>query len=462
VSVGEHAIAVDEDQPDQAPDLYHVSGALRSNGYRPALALGHPEFEPSPQASGAYGWLGRQRYAADAPIYPGSLPEARSRLRQDAMARFKQGKLRVASTRSLPDYERFDSTQRDDVVQAMLLGLAIGDALGNTSESMLPSERRSRFGEITGYLPNPHAGGRCVGLPSDDTQLTFWSLECLLAEGLCNLPALATSLRKGRIYGIGRTCRAWLRALDENPGDPWAARQHSAGNGALMRVLGLYAPHAWFSPLPPQSRMCKRNWLWDVLLGSALTHDDPSSAGACVGYCAVIEALLRTSGSPSLLKAEDVIDTFVQAAQIYEGDAQLESRVPGSNYRGPCWKLVNTEVRAAVRAGKTPLEAGQAWYSGAFLLETVPTLLHLIATYLDSPRECVIRAVNDTWDNDTIAALAAAAMGARHGFDAFEPAWREGLLGRTGEADDGHVQAVIRRLEEFGGEATRHSVPPEQ
>jgi ADP-ribosylglycohydrolase len=60
-----------------------------------------------------------------------------------------------------------------DRVEAMLLGLAVGDALGNTTEGLLPSERKRRYGEITHYLPNRHADGRAVGLPSDDSQLAF-------------------------------------------------------------------------------------------------------------------------------------------------------------------------------------------------------------------------------------------------------------------------------------------------
>ena len=33
-------------------------------------------------------------------------------------------------------------------IEGMMLGLAIGDALGNTSEAMLPSERHALYGEI--------------------------------------------------------------------------------------------------------------------------------------------------------------------------------------------------------------------------------------------------------------------------------------------------------------------------
>jgi hypothetical protein len=61
-----------------------------------------------------------------------------------------------------------------DRIRGMLIGLAIGDSLGNTTEGQLPSDRRERYGEVRDYLPNWYAGNRSVGVPSDDTQLTFW------------------------------------------------------------------------------------------------------------------------------------------------------------------------------------------------------------------------------------------------------------------------------------------------
>ena len=56
-----------------------------------------------------------------------------------------------------------------------------------------------------------------------------------------------------------------------------------------------------------------------------------------------------------------------------------------------------------------------------------------------------VRAVNDTKDNDTIAALVGAAVGARHGLGALPERWVRGLLGRTAERDDGEVFRLVSR-----------------
>jgi hypothetical protein len=169
-----------------------------------------------------------------------------------------------------------------------------------------------------------------------------------------------------------------------------------------------------------------------------------------VGFCAVLEALLRT-GSQGGLTGKDVVEIFVDAARPIEGEPKLRSRVPGELYEGPLWRFVEQRVLTALREGKPTSEALGAWYSGAYLLETMPTVLYLVARLLDEPQECLLRAVNDTYDNDTIAALCGAALGARHGFDAFPRPWREGLLGRTGPEDDGHVFTVVDRLKRLGG-----------
>ena len=48
-------------------------------------------------------------------------------------------------------------------IEGMLLGIAMGDALGSTTEFAPPRERVLKYGEIDDYLPNKHADCRRLG-----------------------------------------------------------------------------------------------------------------------------------------------------------------------------------------------------------------------------------------------------------------------------------------------------------
>ena len=89
------------------------------------------------------------------------------------------------------------------------------------------------------------------------------------------------------------------------------------------------------------------------------------------------------------------------------------------------------------------------WQSSAYLLETVPTALFILARHGADPEEAIVRAVNDTYDNDTIGAIVGAAVGALHGEAALPQRCRENLLGRTGAADDGRVFELVAAAERF-------------
>jgi ADP-ribosylglycohydrolase len=329
-----------------------------------------------------------------------------------------------------------------DRLKGLLWGAAIGDALGNTSESMRPQDRHKvNGGDVLDFLPNRHDDGRAVGLPSDDTQLTIWTMEALLECGQPDARALARAWRQAPLFGIGRTMRAWFAALDGlGTGDPWGARQHSAGNGALMRLPGAALPYLWTLD----------NGLYDsVVLSSALSHDDPTSTAACVAFAEILRRAVY--GGPAAFPVGGFLSTYVAVAGPLEGQVQLCSRVPGSSFVGATWQLVESEVAPALRAGLAPLQAANSWYSGAFLLETVPTVLFLLEKYRDDPEEALVRAVNDTWDNDTVGSLVGAVMGALHGFAALPDRWRQGLLGRTSHHDDGRLDLAWRALRAYGG-----------
>ena len=84
-------------------------------------------------------------------------------------------------------------------------------------------------------------------------------------------------------------------------------------------------------------------------------------------------------------------------------------------WRGPLSRFVLEKITSARERKLGVLEACEEWHSGAFLLETVPCVLYILAKHAHDPEEALVRAVNDTRDNDTIAAIVGAAVGALHG-----------------------------------------------
>jgi ADP-ribosyl-[dinitrogen reductase] hydrolase len=188
-------------------------------------------------------------------------------------------------------------------VEGMLLGLAIGDALGNTTESQLPVARRQSHGEIRDYLPNRYANGRPVGVPSDDSQMAFWTLEQLLDDGGLVPDHLARKFAQHQIYGIGSIVRAFL-VSHKDQGLLWEeSGQPSAGNGALMRIVPVLIPHL----RQPTTA------LWaDAALAGMITHNDRASNACCVAFIHLLWECLRLKQAPEPIWW---VDTFFHRSQ---------------------------------------------------------------------------------------------------------------------------------------------------
>jgi ADP-ribosyl-[dinitrogen reductase] hydrolase len=319
-----------------------------------------------------------------------------------------------------------------DRVRGMLLGLAIGDALGNTSEGMLPQARRMHLGDVRDYRANRHAEGRRVGLPSDDTQLAFWTLQHLLEHGRIEPDALASLFCSRRIFGVGGTVRAFVETWREERDWRFAA-QSSAGNGALMRIAPVLVPHL--------ADGGAELWL-DAVLGTAITHNDHAAIASSVAFVGMWAELLSMASAPA---PAWWVETYVARAAPIEGDRTRYAPRGGAlagKWSGPLWRFVEQQVPAA--ADLPSIEAQDRWYSGAYLLETVPTVLHILMRHARDPEEAIVRAVTDTKDNDTIAAIVGATVGALHGETALPKRWRDGLLGRVIADVDGGIPLVGR------------------
>lgn len=211
------------------------------------------------------------------------------------------------------------------------------------------------------------------------------------------------------------------------------AGQPSAGNGALMRIAPVLLPHL----------RSASSALWaDALLAGMVTHNDFASNASCVAF---VRLLWQALSLPEFPGSGWWLDTFCDAAALLEGE---EARyVP----RSPSYPQVattlsgftRTEVTRALADGLSTVTGCNRWHSGAYLLETVPSVLFILERHGQDPEEAIVRAVNDTWDNDSVAAIVGAAVGALHGKAALPRRWREGLLGRTGPSDDGRVVELL-------------------
>lgn len=342
-------------------------------------------------------------------------------------------------------------------VEGMLLGIAIGDSLGNGSEAMSPRRRRSKYGIIEEYLPNKYAHHQRKGLPTDDTQLAFDTLIVILKKGHLDLQELANIFSSHRIFGIGNTIKAFLRNYkDQNK--PWyKSGIESSGNGALMRISPVLIPYF-------RERVEMKELWSDVILDTMMTHNDVLAIGSSLAYVDMLANLLILDNPPD---ASIVLNRFCSILSETVGKSRYQQRY--SSKFSIVFKLkallrgesifiygnddpsnfINRTVTYALQNNVSVEEFGNQIGSGAYLLETVPVFLYILLKNLDKPKNAILDAVNYTKDNDTIAAIVGAAVGAMYGRNAFKDSWVTQLSGRIRENDDGTIFKLIEETKYF-------------
>jgi ADP-ribosylglycohydrolase len=318
-------------------------------------------------------------------------------------------------------------------IEGMLIGLAVGDALGHATEWQYDPERRHReFGTIVDHVGT---AGTKPGRISDDTQMSFWTVECLLAHGAFDFEALVAWFveRRDRIVGGGRNTAGALARHAERlrgvgpplhacPGDP---RSDGRGNGCVMRFSPLLLPHL--------RRPSPQLWV-ELALGTFATHGHPAALAATLAYGHLLWEILRrpVGEAPA---PEWWLDEFVGVAR--ELEAEPLPFVLGGNglpsyfrgFDGYLWEFVDTQVRQAWRRGVSVRDACSlaGFGSGADCIQSVPAVLYVLMHHADSFESAVIAAVNDTKDNDTVASIVGAFTGALHGRRAIRRRWIDGI-----------------------------------
>lgn len=329
---------------------------------------------------------------------------------------------------TLPDNFKFDK------VEGMLLGLAIGDALGATSEGKQAAERRDLYGEIKDYISGKRSDYKAIGSATDDTQLSFWTLEQLIDDNGLDPDNLSRKFCKHHIIGIGRTVKEFIERYKDRHIPWYEAGLDSLGNGALMRIAPIVLPYL---------RNPHHSMYADAALDSMITHNSFASNASCIAFTKMLWDLLGMTSPP---EPTWWIDTFCSIAQEFEGkgsDKHKPTYRQHADYKGPLWKFTQNVCSDALHRGLTVDKACNWWGSGGNLFETVPSVLYILATHGHDAEEAIIRAVNDTVDNDTIASIVGAAVGALHGLAVIPERWVKRLQGKIRDGGGSQVFRLI-------------------
>ena len=285
---------------------------------------------------------------------------------------------------------------------AVLVGKAVGDALGAGTEFQTPEEISRRFGEVRGYVQGVNHGFK-PGEITDDTHMALCILGGYWDARLRGEDLLEATLRRfqewraARPPDIGNTTQDALFASRKHglAGGivSWEQSGYSAaGNGALMRAAASVVAGSRGEALRTEA------------IGLAmLTHPDPRSLGACWVLVATLEALLDGADAADAWRV--ALDELKRAKL----DQPVHDRF--GSHRGA---LIRERLPEAWAAVHDAVEHGLtgAWRSQrGYVIDTLEAAV--AASLAPSFLEGILPVVARGDDSDTVAAIAGALLGAR-------------------------------------------------
>lgn len=291
----------------------------------------------------------------------------------------------------------------DDKPAAVLLGVAVGDAVG------VPVEFKARGSfRVTG-MQGYGTHNQPPGTWSDDTSMTLALADALLPESL-NVPGIAQNFMAwhdnaaytphGRVFDVGETTAAAVKRLKEgvDPQKAGGAGERDNGNGSLMRIAPL--TFYMFGIMKPEERFRI------VEAVSSLTHAHEWSVAACYIYIEMLNKL-RLGRKKKAAYAELQEDfrngvPFIGKETLAKFDRILSADISA---------LPETEIR-----------------SGGFVIDTLEAALWCFLT-TGNYKDAVLKAVNLGDDADTTGAVTGALAGLAYGLDSIPQEWLDQLAG---------------------------------
>ncbi|MFN8637713.1 MAG: ADP-ribosylglycohydrolase family protein [Chloroflexota bacterium] len=293
-------------------------------------------------------------------------------------------------------------TRTTDRRLGILLGKAVGDALGCGTEFQTPEQIRERYGVVDGYVQGVNHGF-APGEFTDDTQMALCTLGGYWDMQLRGEPLLDATLRRfqewraARPPDIGNATQSSLLASRRHglAGGfvGWEQSGYSAaGNGALMRAAA--------SVVAGRRGDALRREAIELAM---LTHPDPRSLGACWLLVVVLEALLAGAEPADAWRAA-----------LDEGRRLRPQQVVSPQFGSHRAALVQERMPEATAALTSAVEHGLtgAWRSqSGYVIDTLEAVVaaSLAPSFIDGILPIVARGD----DSDTVAAIAGALLAAR-------------------------------------------------
>ena len=281
--------------------------------------------------------------------------------------------------------------QSIDQAVGMMIGLAVGDALGAPLEFL---DAREPDDYITKY----HKGGFHdvdIGEWTDDTAMTLAMCKAMLDKKVFDPNAIMDNfvswymegefIPRGECFDIGTTTIRALERYIKDPTDPYkgTADMKSSGNGALMRTAA-----------PVLMAMDRQELIQLATQQTLLTHAAPE----CVQYGTML------------------------AEELY--------------YGGPLDKYKKYRHNVDI-----PREEVM---SGGYVVETYTAAMWAFQT-TDNFEDCVIAAVNRGHDSDTVGAVAGMIAGTYYGYCSIPAKFKKDLMWHDELYDTAYQLWAMRR-----------------
>ena len=298
--------------------------------------------------------------------------------------------------------------ENKEVIKAIMIGHAVGDALG------VPAEFSSR--EDMDKVPmDDMEGYGTYALPegswSDDTSMSIAALDSL-KRGYVDFEDVMHRFESwlygneytsvGYVFDVGSTCNDAISNYHNNrgkilPTECGMKSENSNGNGSLMRIH----PFVLFAY---SKGMSMPELLSLVDSASSLTHAHPRARLACKIYAIVLTDLLY--------------------------DRRIESVESSLNYARDYFKchdqIAYFERLLSPDFKNTPREEIQ---SGGYVVHTLEAAIWCLLNSSDY-KECVLKATNLGRDTDTVAAVAGGLAAALYGYSSIPDPWVKTLRRR--------------------------------